>query len=71
MIERKREAETQAEVEAGSMPGARRGTRSHPGTPGSRPEPKAGAKPLSHPGIPFCSIFGLSHEKNILKIFPV
>ena len=23
-----------------------------PGTPGSRPEPKAGAKPLSHPGIP-------------------
>ena len=24
-----------------------------PGTPGSRPGPKAGAKPLSHPGIPF------------------
>ena len=23
-----------------------------PGTPGSRPGPKAGAKPLSHPGIP-------------------
>ena len=23
-----------------------------PGTPGSRPEPKVGAKPLSHPGIP-------------------
>ena len=22
------------------------------GTPGSRPGPKAGAKPLSHPGIP-------------------
>ena len=22
-----------------------------PGTPGSRPGPKAGAKPLSHPGI--------------------
>ena len=22
----------------------------HPGTPGSHPEPKAGAKPLSHPG---------------------
>ena len=22
------------------------------GTPGSHPEPKAGAKPLSHPGIP-------------------
>ena len=23
-----------------------------PGTPGPRPGPKAGAKPLSHPGIP-------------------
>ena len=23
-----------------------------PGTPGSRPGPKAGVKPLSHPGIP-------------------
>ena len=23
-----------------------------PGSPGSRPGPKAGAKPLSHPGIP-------------------
>ena len=23
-----------------------------PGSPGSRPEPKAGAKPLHHPGIP-------------------
>ena len=23
-----------------------------PGTPGSCPRPKAGAKPLSHPGIP-------------------
>ena len=24
----------------------------NPGTPGSHPGPKAGAKPLSHPGIP-------------------
>ena len=24
----------------------------NPWTPGSRPGPKAGAKPLSHPGIP-------------------
>ena len=23
-----------------------------PGTPGSRPEPKADAQPLSHPGVP-------------------
>ena len=28
-----------------------------PGTPGSCPGPKAGAKPLSHPGIPLESIF--------------
>ena len=26
-----------------------------PGTPGSCPEPKAGAKPLSHPGVPLNS----------------
>ena len=26
-----------------------------PGTPGSRPGPKAGAKPLRHPGIPYDS----------------
>ena len=50
--ERGRQAERQEEGEAGSMPGARHGTRSDPGTPGSGPGPKAGAKPLSHPGIP-------------------
>ena len=52
MIVTEREAETQAEGEAGSM---------HwepdmgfdPGSPGLRPGPKAGAKPLRHPGIPF------------------
>ena len=27
-----------------------------PWTPGSQPKPKAGAKPLSHPGIPHCSL---------------
>ena len=26
--------------------------RLDPGTPGSRPEPKAHAQPLSHPGVP-------------------
>ena len=46
---REREAETQAEGEAGSPQGAQCGTRSQ--TPGSRPEPKADAQPLSHPGI--------------------
>ena len=48
--EREREAETQAEGEAGSMH-----REPHvgldPGSPGSHPGPKAGAKPLRHPGI--------------------
>ena len=38
-----------------------------PGTPGSCPGPKAGAKPLSHPGIPlfFFLIFYLFiHERH-------
>ena len=46
-----REREAEADGEAGSM---------HwepdmgfdPGSPGSRPGPRAGAKPLRHPGIP-------------------
>ena len=51
--EREREAETQAEGEASSMPGAREpNMRLDPGSPGSRSGPKAGAKPLGHPGIP-------------------
>ena len=51
VTERERGAETQAEGEAGSM-------HREPdvgfdlGSPGSRPGPKAGAKPLRHPGIP-------------------
>ena len=57
--EREREAETQAEGEAG--PTHREpDVGFDPGSPGSRPGPKAGAKPLCHPGIPcmaFLSIF--------------
>ena len=51
VTEREREAETQAEGGAGSMhrePDVGFDSRS----PGSRPGPKAGAKPLRHPGIP-------------------
>ena len=48
-----REAETQAEGETGSSQGARYGTRSR--TLGSHPEPKADARPLSHPGVPVIS----------------
>ena len=37
-----------------------------PGSPGSRPRPKSGAKLLSHPGIPH---FFLSAGITILNIF--
>ena len=49
--EREREAETQAEGEAGSMH-REPDVGFDPRSPGSRPGPKAGAKPLRHPGIP-------------------
>ena len=46
-----REAETQAEGEAGSMH-REPDVGLDPGSPGLRPGPKAGAKLLRHPGIP-------------------
>ena len=49
--EREREAETQAEGEAGSVH-REPDVRFDPGSSGSRPGPKAGAKPLRHLGIP-------------------
>ena len=51
VTQREREAETQAEREAGSMH-REPDVGFDPGSPGSRPGPKAGAKPLRHPGIP-------------------
>ena len=51
MRDTEREAETKAEGEAGSMHEARCGTRSR--DPRITPGWKAGAKPLSHLGIPF------------------
>ena len=48
---REREAKTQAEGEAGSMH-QEPDVGFDPGSPGSHPGPKAGAKPLGHPGIP-------------------
>ena len=47
---REREAETQAEGEAGSLHRAQCETRSW--DLGSRPEPNTDAQPLSHPGAP-------------------
>ena len=50
MRDTEREAETQAEGEAGSLQGAPRGTQSR--DPGVMPWAKGGVKPLSHPGCP-------------------
>ena len=52
MIVTEGEAETQAEGEAGYMPREPE-VGFDPGSPGSRPGPKAGAKPLCHPRIPY------------------
>ena len=50
---RDREAETQAEGEAGRE----HDVGLYPGTLGSHPEPKANAQLLSRPGIPECVYF--------------
>ena len=50
MRDTEREAETQAEEEAGSMQEPNMGL--DPGSPGSRPGLKADTKPLSHLGCP-------------------
>ncbi|CAD7672427.1 unnamed protein product [Nyctereutes procyonoides] len=52
--EREREGERERERERDSPQGTRCGTRSR--IPGSHPELKADAQPLSHPGIPGISI---------------
>ena len=49
--EREKQAETQPEGEAGSMH-REPDVGFDPGSPGSRPGPKARAEPLRHPGIP-------------------
>ena len=51
VTQREREAETQAEGDAGSMH-QEPNMGFDPGSLGSRPGPKAGAKLLRHPGIP-------------------
>ena len=50
MSDTQKEAETQAEGEAGSLQEPDAGL--DPETLGPRPEPKADAQPLSHPGVP-------------------
>ena len=60
-----REAETQAEGEAGSMH-QEPDVGFDPGSPGSRPGPKAGAKPLRHPGIP--TLYNFNHDAMKLEV---
>ena len=66
VTERETEAETQAEGEAGSMH-REPDVGFDPGSPGSRPGPKAGAKPLRHPGIPYHGIFLIFFILSILE----
>ena len=71
MREREREAETQAEGEAGSMH-REPDVGFDPRSPGSRPGPKAGTKPLRHPGIPAVDnlnvrIWGLFSKEWVLS----
>ena len=63
MIVTEREAETQAEGEAGSMHWEP-DVGFDPGSPGSRPGPKAGTKPLRHPGIPIYNFKRLDELPN-------
>ena len=50
--------DTQREAEAEGEAGSREPDAGlDPRTPGSRPEPKADAQPLSHPGIPGVNYF--------------
>ena len=73
-----REAETQAEGEAGSMHRVP-DVGFDPGSPGSCPGPKASAKPLRHPGIPvldsmaeFCVRFhGSVHGRVVVVVVVV
>ena len=67
--EREREPETQAEGEAGSM--YRDPDEGFdPGSPGSCPGPKAGAKRLRHPGIPcyWCLSFSMNSNLKLSEL---
>ena len=61
VTEREREAEAQAEGEAGSMH-REPDVGFDPGSPGSRPGPKVGAKPLRHPAPAACYVHCTLHN---------
>ena len=62
---RQRERDRQREKQA---PRREPDTGLDPRSPGSRPRPKAGAKPLSHPGIPV-ALF-LYSDSNLIELTP-
>ena len=64
---REREAETKAEGEAGSMH-REPDVGFDPGSPGSCPGPKAGAKPLRHSEIPLLEDFPWVCGSLFLKV---
>ena len=66
MIVTEREAETQTKGEAGSMH-RDPDVGFDPGSPGLRPGPKAGAKPLRHPGIPILKRMGSLEGQRLWK----
>ena len=66
---REREAETQAEGEAGSMH-REPDMGFDPRSPGSCPEPKAGTKPLRHPGIPIAGNLEYIDKLKEIRISP-
>ena len=59
-----RDTQREAEGEAGSLQGADAGF--DPSTLGSRPEPKADAQPLSHPGALNWKFLTQNHELHHL-----
>ena len=65
MTDTQREAETQAEGEAGSMQGARRGTWSEVSR--ITPWAEGGAKPLGHRGCPIFNFLKKLH--TVSKVF--
>ena len=62
-----RDTQRQAEGEGGSLWEAHVGL--HPRTPGSRPEPKADAQPLSHPGAPNIDFWFMATNEFVDNIF--
>ena len=73
MVVTEREREREAKGEAGSMH-REPNVGLDPGSPGSCPGPKAGAKPLRHPGIPHLHFLmtinsQLSHVPCVLQLW--